>query len=199
MRICYTDSFPFPLPPDHRFPLEKYGLLRKRILASDFGKSQHLAIPRAATDEEILRVHDADYWRRMQTGEVCVKEMRRIALEDNTGDLEYQQTLAKSLERIFESFEPELAIYLAGADPYKGDRFGKLALTRQGLVARDRLVFDHWRRAGLPVAVALAGGYARNISDTVDIHFQTVRAALDYGQRVGFDSGGLDGRNRTNQ
>ena len=70
-------------------------------------------------------------------------------------------------------------IYLAGADPYKDDRFGRLALTKNGLARRDQMVFDACDAVGLPVAVTLAGGYAREVNDTVDIHFQTVAAAVE--------------------
>ena len=73
----------------------------------------------------------------------------------------------------------ELVIYLAGADPYKDDRFGRLALTKKGLAERDRIVFRSCLEAGLPIAVTMAGGYAPNVQDTVDIHFQTVLSALE--------------------
>ena len=74
----------------------------------------------------------------------------------------------------------DLAIYLAGADPYKDDRFGRLALTKEGLAQRDRIVFRSCLATGLPTAVTMAGGYARNVQDTVDIHFQTVLSALEF-------------------
>ena len=80
----------------------------------------------------------------------------------------------------------DLAIYLAGADPYRDDRLGRLKLTKQGLAERDRLVLGRCRAAGLPVAVTMAGGYARRVEDTADIHFETVRLAaeLSRGPRV---------------
>ncbi len=61
--------------------------------------------------------------------------------------------------------------------PYFDDRLGRLALTKAGLAERDRLIFHYTRRAGIPLAITMAGGYARRIEDTVDIHFQTVAAA----------------------
>jgi acetoin utilization deacetylase AcuC-like enzyme len=73
----------------------------------------------------------------------------------------------------------ELAIYLAGADPYEGDRLGRLALTKEGLARRDAFVLDALRDASIPVAIAMAGGYAEDIDDIVDIHFTTVRQALE--------------------
>jgi acetoin utilization deacetylase AcuC-like enzyme len=69
---------------------------------------------------------------------------------------------------------------LAGADPFDGDRLGRLALSKEGLAARDRRVFQFAKDLGLPVAVAMAGGYGRNVSDTVDIHFSTVEIAREY-------------------
>jgi acetoin utilization deacetylase AcuC-like enzyme len=63
--------------------------------------------------------------------------------------------------------------YLAGADPFEDDQLGGLALSKEGLRARDRLVFDACAAAGLPVVILLAGGYARRLEDTVDIHYGT--------------------------
>ncbi|HSM60127.1 MAG TPA: histone deacetylase, partial [Longimicrobiales bacterium] len=71
----------------------------------------------------------------------------------------------------------ELAFYVAGADPHEGDRLGRLAVTKEGLAERDRLVLDLCERTGTPVAVVMSGGYGRDVTDTVDIHFATVRAA----------------------
>ena len=73
----------------------------------------------------------------------------------------------------------DLAIYLAGADPYAGDRLGRLAVTKRGLAERDRFVLNACRSAGLPVAIVMAGGYGKRIEDTVDIHFQTVSIAAE--------------------
>ena len=100
-----------------------------------------------------------------------------LGLEDGTGDEEYHDLLGRHLPEIVERHCPELAFYLAGADPYREDQLGGLALTRDGLRARDELVFDLLGRAGVPVAVALAGGYARRPADTIEIHCATVRAA----------------------
>ena len=70
-------------------------------------------------------------------------------------------------------------MYKRQADPYADDRFGRLALTFAGLEARDRLVYAAARAAGAPLAVAMAGGYARNIIDTVRIHAATIRLACE--------------------
>ncbi|MCJ7487863.1 MAG: histone deacetylase, partial [Candidatus Aminicenantes bacterium] len=74
-------------------------------------------------------------------------------------------------------FRPDLILYLAGADPYEKDQLGGLSLTKAGLKERDKVVIENARRLGIPVAVVLAGGYAAEIKDTVDIHLNTVRIA----------------------
>jgi len=101
-----------------------------------------------------------------------------IALENGADNAVYLKALEKGLKESMDTAGADLVIYLAGADPYKDDRFGRLALTKNGLVERDRLVFQSCLEAGLPTAVTMAGGYARDVQDTVDIHFQTVLAAL---------------------
>lgn len=103
-----------------------------------------------------------------------------IGLPDGTGDEDYLETLAMALERIWSVFSPDLVIYQSGADPYVGDRLGKLALTKAGLAARDRLVMDWCRGQDLPVAVTMGGGYSDDVDDIVDIHAQTVRIASAY-------------------
>ena len=77
-----------------------------------------------------------------------------------------------------ERSEADLAIYLAGADPFIYDRLGRLRVTKDGLAERDRLVFASCRAAGLPVAVTMAGGYAEEVDDTVEIHYRTVVEAI---------------------
>ena len=67
-----------------------------------------------------------------------------------------------------------LAIYLAGADPYAGDRLGRLGLSKEGLLDRDRMIMQHCYHLGLPLAVVMAGGYAKQVEDTIDIHYQTI-------------------------
>jgi acetoin utilization deacetylase AcuC-like enzyme len=96
-------------------------------------------------------------------------------LPDGTGDERYLDELARLLPKALAAARPELCFVLAGADPYEGDRLGRLALTKAGLAARDRYVRDTLRAAGVPVCVTLAGGYAERIEDTVDINLETVR------------------------
>lgn len=102
-----------------------------------------------------------------------------LGLEDGTGDAEYLAALERHLRRILEQHAPDLAFYLAGADPYAQDQLGGLGLTLEGLHSRDELVFRLLGTAGVPVGVTLAGGYALNPDDTVEIHCNTVRAAQD--------------------
>ena len=100
-----------------------------------------------------------------------------IGLEDGAGDARYLDALAGALPRVLDS-RPELIVYLAGADPFEHDRLGGLTLTKAGLVARDRLVLDAARAAGVPLVTVLAGGYAADVVDTVDIHTATIEGML---------------------
>ena len=102
-----------------------------------------------------------------------------IGLEDGTDDNTYIGLLDENLPRIIRTHAPEIAFYLAGADPYREDQLGGLSLTMDGLRKRDDIVYDRVRAAGVPLAVTLAGGYALNPDDTVEIHSNTVRAAKD--------------------
>jgi acetoin utilization deacetylase AcuC-like enzyme len=100
-----------------------------------------------------------------------------IGLEDGTGDDRYLSLLAGALPRVFSS-SPDLVFYLAGADSFEEDRLGGLHLTKRGLAERDRLVAAAARLGGVPIATVLAGGYAADVADTVDIHAATIRALL---------------------
>ena len=100
-----------------------------------------------------------------------------IGLEDGAGDARYLDALAGALPRVLDS-RPEVIVYLAGADPFEHDRLGGLTVTKAGLAARDRLVLDAARAAGVPLVTVLAGGYAADVADTVDIHTATIDAML---------------------
>jgi acetoin utilization deacetylase AcuC-like enzyme len=100
-----------------------------------------------------------------------------IPLPDYTDDEPYLRQLAGALPRVLAS-GPDIVFYLAGADPFEEDRLGGLSLTKQGLRRRDCLVFAAAREVNVPVVVTLAGGYARLVEDTVDIHAATMSEAM---------------------
>src|SRR3989338_4633997 len=102
-----------------------------------------------------------------------------IHLPDGCEDEQYLHLLRENLHHALSAFHPDLIFYLAGADPYREDQLGGLALTKQGLQERDRIVLAMARERNVPVAVTLAGGYAHRLEDTVGIHMGTVRAAAD--------------------
>ncbi len=294
MKLFYTDIFVLPLPAGHHFPMEKYSLLREGLIAAGIAPPEDFHIPHSATDEEITRAHDPAYLRKILSGDLTDRELRRLSLpwsgrlikrarrscgatidacraaraqgiavnlaggthhafsdhaegycvfndaavaaramraeglaeriaiidcdvhqgngtaamlggdadiftlslhglknfphdketsdldiplEDGTDDQAYLAALARGLDAAIGRFQPCLAIYLAGADPYQDDRFGRLKLTKQGLKERDCLVLGSCLENRVPVALTMAGGYARTIEDTVAIHMQTVGAA----------------------
>ena len=299
LKVFYSDQFVLPLPPQHRFPIDKYSMLRQRV-ADELERLVELHSPSAASDAALLRVHTADYISRVQQGALSTQEIRaigfpwspalvqrsrrssgatieacRAALTDGyaanlaggthhafadrgegfclfndsavaaramlaedrvarvlvvdcdvhqgngtaaifaddpnvftfsihgaknypsrkqqsdldihlaagTNDHDYLEALEQGLKQALAG--ADLVIYLAGADPFIEDRYGSLAITKAGLHARDQLVFDCCQQALIPVAITMAGGYARNLEDIVDIHFQTVReAALRASLRV---------------
>jgi acetoin utilization deacetylase AcuC-like enzyme len=294
MRLYYCDHFVLPLPEGHRFPMEKYALLRDRVVAAGLGTNGELCVPPAATDEELESVHDPGYVRRVRDGGLSPQEIRRMgfpwspelversrrsvggtlqasraAIEDGiavnlsggthhafrergegfcvfndvavaarmmhregrarrvaildldvhqgngtaaifaddpavytlsvhgannfpfrkeksdldldlpdfAGDDLFLDAVQRGVETALTASDPELAIFLAGADPFEGDGLGRLGVSKAGLGERDRIVFERCRDAGVPVAVVMGGGYALRIEDTVDIHFATVKTA----------------------
>jgi len=102
-----------------------------------------------------------------------------IGLPSGAGDEEYLAELSRQLLPAFEIFRPQLLIYVAGADPYQDDQEGGLKLTFEGLERRDQIIFQEAMRKRVPVAVVLAGGYARRTADTVAIHVTTIRTGLE--------------------
>jgi acetoin utilization deacetylase AcuC-like enzyme len=294
MRAFYCDHVVLPLPPEHRFPMAKYRLLRERVIADGIIAPDRLIEPAAAEWTDLALVHTQTYLDGVATGtlpreiqrrigfpwsEAMVERARRsvggtiaaaraalddgvaanlaggthhsfsdrgegycvfndvavaarvlmrdgairralvvdldvhqgngtaaifqdepavftfsvhgannfpfrketsdldVALPDGVGDDEYLALLAQHLPGIVEAHRPDLVFYVSGADPYEGDRLGRLKLTMDGLRARDALVFDTCRAAALPVALSMAGGYAADVEATVAIHAGTVREA----------------------
>jgi len=290
----YSDTFVLPLPPDHRFPMLKYGRVRERIVAERILDAGDLSVPDPIGWDALALVHDADYIDAVRSGTLprdlqrrigfpwspemversrrsvgatlaaarvalvegvaanlaggthhafrdrgegyCVfndvavaarvlldeRQIRRsvvldcdvhqgngtaaifsgdpqvftvslhgannfpfrkeasdldVTFEDGAGDAEYLAALDTYLPPVLDRQQPDLVFYLAGADPYEGDRLGRLKLTISGLLERDRLVFDACRRRRIPVAVTMSGGYAVNVEDIVTIHCNTIREA----------------------
>ena len=103
-----------------------------------------------------------------------------VELDDGTGDETYLALLAEHLPRVLRAAAPDLVIYLAGADPHEHDRLGRLRLTFEGLMRRDAMVLEACRDVGLPVCVTIAGGYGRDVRDTVAVHVNTVRVARQF-------------------
>ena len=101
-----------------------------------------------------------------------------VALPDGADDEAYLAALAPALERVA-AFRPELVLYLSGADPLASDKLGRLELTFAGMIARDRMVFEMARRLGAAVSIAIGGGYADPISDTVEAYANSFRAARE--------------------
>ena len=294
MKLFYTDVFVLPLPAGHRFPMEKYSLLRASLLASGEFSESDFQLPHAASDEELARAHDPAYIQAVSQGQLpekaqkaigfpwssgMVERSRRsagaticacraalaegiaanlaggthhafrdrgegfcvfndaavaaramqaeglagrvlivdcdvhqgngtasilqdddsvftfsihgarnfpfdkersdldIELPDGCSDAAYLLRLNEGLDTAFDLSRPDLVIYLAGADPYHDDRLGRLGLTFDGLAERDRCIFARCQALNIPLAIAMAGGYARQIEDTVRIHSTTIRLA----------------------
>jgi acetoin utilization deacetylase AcuC-like enzyme len=100
-----------------------------------------------------------------------------VPLADGTGDDEYLELLRRHLDDVLNRHEPDFVFYLAGADPYEGDRLGRLRMTIAGLRQRDEIVFEECRRRGLPVAVSMSGGYATDVAAIITIHANTICTA----------------------
>ena len=102
-----------------------------------------------------------------------------VELDDGTGDEPYLAQLSHWLGVVLTTHHPEAVFYLAGADPYFGDRLGRLSLTIDGLRRRDETVLHTCRAAGMPVVITMSGGYAKDVADIVTIHANTIRVAVE--------------------
>jgi acetoin utilization deacetylase AcuC-like enzyme len=107
-----------------------------------------------------------------------------LNMADRVDDDEYLDALVPAVQKALDDFRPELLFYVGGADPFCEDQLGGLSLTKNGLKERDRRVFEEARRRGIPVATALAGGYARRVEDTVRIHVNTILAARETAEKL---------------
>nr|BCX00440.1 MAG: histone deacetylase [Bacteroidota bacterium] len=295
MRIWYSDPYRLPLPPGHRFPAEKYRLVRERLLAEGIIREDELTLAPLIPWEDLERVHTPNYLQALRFGTLPEPAQRRIGfpwspelvirsrasvggtcralemalrdgisgnlaggthhafadggagfcvfndlavaaslalaagwvrrlavldldvhqgdgtaailrgrkglflvsvhaqrnypfhkvpsdldvgLPDGAGDEDYLEVLRVVLREV-ERFRPELVLYQAGVDVLRADRLGRLALSMDGLAARDRLVLGWARRRKVPVVLTLGGGYARPIALTVEAHVQTYRIARE--------------------
>lgn len=156
--------------------LQREGLIRKALIADcdvHHGNGT-AAIFHGDSDVFTLSIHHFNNYPARKPPSTI-----DIHLEDGAGDEEYLARLRPAYEAAVLGFRPEIVFYVAGVDPYEDDQLGGLSLTKEGLYERDRLIFDIALRKHVPVAVALAGGYARNPEDTVALHVQTAQALRD--------------------
>ena len=107
-----------------------------------------------------------------------------LNLDDRVEDDEYLETLLPVVAESLEKFGPDIVFYVGGADPFCEDQLGGLMLTKKGLKERDKRVFEEARKRGVPVATTLAGGYARQVEDTVRIHVNTTLAAKEVAESL---------------
>ena len=149
--------------------------LARRVLVIDLDVHQGNGTAAIARDDPSIytfSMHGArNYPAVKEAGDLDVE------LPDGCDDADYLAALAQHLPRALAAAQADAAIYLAGADPYRDDRLGRLALSKAGLAARDALVLDTCVRHDLPLAISMAGGYAADVADIVDIHCATVLAA----------------------
>jgi len=101
-----------------------------------------------------------------------------VELPDRTPDAEYLETLAHHLPAVFAG-DPQIVFYLAGADPYKGDKLGRLSLSIDGLRNRDAYVLRECFEREIPVVTVMSGGYGKDINDTIEIHCNTIRVVKE--------------------
>jgi acetoin utilization deacetylase AcuC-like enzyme len=115
-----------------------------------------------------------------------------VPLQDGMGDPEYLDILRRHLPSVLDSAHPHIAFYLAGVDVGAGDRYGRLALTEEGIRRRDRMVIESVRARGVPLCIVLAGGYAQTRARTAELHMHVFREAAAY-ERAGVPAAGASG------
>ena len=159
--------------------LQRDGLARRiAIVDCDVHQGNGTASIFRADDEVFtLSMHGAkNYPFRKEASDLDVE------LDDGTGDEPYLAQLAHCLSVVLRTHQPDVVFYLAGADPYEGDRLGRLKLTIEGLRQRDQHVLWTCRSAGLPVIVTMSGGYAPDVNAIVTIHANTIKTAIECNQ-----------------
>ncbi|HEV7858465.1 MAG TPA: histone deacetylase, partial [Pyrinomonadaceae bacterium] len=155
--------------------LQRDGLI-ERVGVVDCDVHQGNATAQIFSDDErafTFSMHGAKNYPLFKT-----RSTLDVELADGTTDESYLETLAAHLPRVFEH-QPEIIFYLGGADPYEGDKLGRLSLSIEGLRARDELVLRECRARCIPVVTVMSGGYAAKIDDTVEIHCNTLRVVRE--------------------
>lgn len=157
-----------------RVLLEDGAIHRAVILDTDVHQGNGTAfIFRGSPEVFTLSVHGANnYPFKKEPGDLDLE------LPDGVGDEQFLEVVEDGVQSALAASIPDLAIFLSGADPFEGDRLGRLAVSKEALRERDRLVLRACREAEIPTAVVMGGGYAENIRDTVDIHFNTIQEAV---------------------
>ena len=156
--------------------LQKDGAIRKAIVVDTDVHDGNGTAAIFRDDESVftLSIHQANNYPAYKPPSDVDLEM-----DDRADDEEYLGALIPAVVKALDEFEPQILFYVGGADPFCEDQLGGLSLTKKGLKERDRRVFEEARRRGVAVATTLAGGYARNVEDTVRIHVNTILAAKE--------------------
>src|SRR5438270_659720 len=178
-KVIYHDQYDLNLGP-HVFPSQKFRLIAEALIAEKIATREDFVRPEPASDQDMLRVHTPEWVRTLKTGTLTASEVMLLEIPYSR---ELVEAVWPAVRKALDDFRPELLFYVGGADPFCEDQLGGLSLTKNGLKARDRCVFEEARRRGVPVATALAGGYARRVEDTVRIHVNTILAARETAEK----------------
>jgi len=174
--IYYSDIFAIALPEGHPFPNDKYALLRGRI-GAHWADRVRMEVPTPASDEDILRAHSSEYLQRFVSGDLSPREIRRVGLPWSKPIVKRTRyAVGATIAACRAALARGVAVNLGGGTHHAFPDHG------QGfcwLNDRDRQVIGRFTRAGLPVAITMAGGYAPDVQDIVDIHFGTIEAAIE--------------------
>ena len=172
-RLIPFDIIPRIIPADHWKTLERGLVQRVLILDCDVHQGNGTAeIFTRDTSVFTMSIHGARNFPLRK-----FPSSLDVPLDDGTGDADYLEALARALTASFARSRPGLVLFIAGADPYEGDRLGRLALSKAGLLERDRMVMKAAGDAGVPIAIVCGGGYCEDIESIVDIHAATMLLA----------------------
>lgn len=176
MQVFYTPRYYADIGEGHVFPIRKFELVRDRLLSHQGNGTA--TIFSGDLDVFTFSMHGARNYPLFKP-----HSSLDIELPDGTSDEPYLEALAHSLISVFQH-KPQIVFYLGGADPYIGDKLGRLAVSIEGLRKRDEYVLSACYEREVPVVTVMSGGYGENISDTVEIHCNTIRAVRSiFGER----------------